>query len=189
MHHWDASGSAPVPPSNTLGVGSEPAESSAGHFHIEQGQDHDGQQLSDAQGFPIPKPPPAIPREFLTGSYAALWESADRPLAFKLERTHSPCTPAAASLTSTGRNMNGGSAGHSIQGLGSLCSPMWTALPVPVCRLCKPVLLRYRSSLSLCARVSSHTGRQSRGLTHFSTQRTWRSPRAEESEAGVVSQA
>eukprot|EP00961_Rhodomonas_salina_P006378 86339-Rhodomonas_salina.2 len=42
----------------------------------------DGSQVSDAQGFPIPIQPPLVPRELLTGRYAALWESADRPRAF-----------------------------------------------------------------------------------------------------------
>eukprot|EP00961_Rhodomonas_salina_P232208 3137053-Rhodomonas_salina.2 len=65
---------------NALGAGSAAAAAGAGRFRVELGPD--GQQVSNAQGFPILKRPSAIPRELLTGHYAALWESADRPLAF-----------------------------------------------------------------------------------------------------------
>eukprot|EP00961_Rhodomonas_salina_P254370 3437250-Rhodomonas_salina.2 len=52
----------------------------AGRFRVERGPD--GLQVSDARGFPIPQQPSTIPRELLTGRYAELWESADRPRAF-----------------------------------------------------------------------------------------------------------
>eukprot|EP00961_Rhodomonas_salina_P025047 337635-Rhodomonas_salina.1 len=48
--------------------------------NVQRGRD--GMQVSDALGFPIPVAPAAVPRELLTGRYAALWESADRPRAF-----------------------------------------------------------------------------------------------------------
>eukprot|EP00961_Rhodomonas_salina_P221504 2995094-Rhodomonas_salina.2 len=56
------------------------AQDGNGHGRVER--DPSGQQRSDARGFPIPIPPDSVQRELLTGRYAALWESADRPRAF-----------------------------------------------------------------------------------------------------------